>query len=584
MVVPARTATRVTVQSREAIPHGRDFQFSPHPGRLGGLQRRVSVYSAIVDSAVDFVFVRNDTNFEAFIPARTRVGTVSEITYQGAYHVNPVQHELAALSDMPISLSDFHRQGLAARKSTSPIPASLPRPEIPDDTMERKSPAGATLYGTAEQRQRYDQLLSKHGRLFEDKGTTVKVPESEHMPVTLLPGSEAHRMPTITYPLSSPNRAVVDKAFDALHAQGKMSYTTQPTPFGFPVFVVWKTTEVDGQTVRKGRAVVDIRGLNKLVVKDSYPLPRQEDIVTALKGSRFITTIDAVSFFYQWQVAQVDRHKFTVNSYRGQEQLGVAIMGFANSVQYVQRQLDRILKKFNYCSRAYIDDIVIYSRTFEDHLLDLDRVFRALDEVDISISPAKTFVGFPSTKLLGQRVSGLGYTTHEEKVKAILDLPFPRTLKDLEFYVGITGWQRHYIPYFSQLVAPFEARKKHLLRLAPANKGNPRKRYVTKTLAWNEDENLVDVRRSYNLLQEIYRQATFLHHADPNRPLYVDLDSSRHGHAAVIYMVVDDPVPDPVKPLRFAATAVQPVLFLSKALSDIESRYPATELEVSGLL
>lgn len=154
----------------------------------------------------------------------------------------------------------------------------------------------------------------------------------------------------------------------------------------------------------------------------------------------------------------------------------------------------------------------------------------------------------------------------------------------MEFYIGITGWQRHHIPYFSQLVALFKARKKHLLRLALANKGNPRKRYVAKTLAWNKDENLVDIRRSYDLLREIYRQATFLHHADPNRPLYIDLDSSRHGYAAVIYIVVDDPVPDPAKPLRFAATAVQPVLFLSKALSDIESRYPATELEVSRLL
>lgn len=95
-----------------------------------------------------------------------------------------------------------------------------------------------------------------------------------------------------------------------------MEYTTQATLFSYPVFVVWKSLP-DGS--RKGRVVVDIRGLNDLIVPDVYPVPLQSEVIARLLGCTHIAVMDAMSFFYQWRAHPNSRRMLTVISHRGQE-------------------------------------------------------------------------------------------------------------------------------------------------------------------------------------------------------------------------------------------------------------------------
>lgn len=95
-------------------------------------------------------------------------------------------------------------------------------------------------------------------------------------------------------------------------------------PFTAPIFVVWRT--VKGEL--KGRIVVDLRALNKITIPDNYPLPRQEDVIQALCGARYITAIDASSFFFQFGVKLEHRDRFTMTSHRGLERSTVAPIGF----------------------------------------------------------------------------------------------------------------------------------------------------------------------------------------------------------------------------------------------------------------
>ena len=90
--------------------------------------------------------------------------------------------------------------------------------------------------------------------------------------------------------------------------------------------------------------MVDIRGLNKVAVSNSYPLPLQSDIISAVADYEYISTVDAVGWFHQFNVQRADRSKFTVVSHRGQEQSNVALMGFKGSSPYVQRQTDQMLR------------------------------------------------------------------------------------------------------------------------------------------------------------------------------------------------------------------------------------------------
>lgn len=115
-------------------------------------------------------------------------------------------------------------------------------------------------------------------------------------------------------------------------------------------------------------------------------------------------------------------------------------MGYKNSPSYVQRQINRILRPYRHCARAYVDDIVVLSRTLEDHLRHLRQIFQVFRSNNISIKLAKTFIGYSSLQLLGQNVDSPGLATAEEKLKAIAKLKFPQILRQLEHYLGLTGW------------------------------------------------------------------------------------------------------------------------------------------------
>lgn len=100
-----------------------------------------------------------------------------------------------------------------------------------------------------------------------------------------------------------------------LHDQGKMSWSLNATHFGAPVSVVWRTVfDNDGKPEQKARPMVDIRGLNKISTKDSYPLPLQQDLIAKLQGCTRIGVVDAVSFFYQWLVHRGHRERLAVNT------------------------------------------------------------------------------------------------------------------------------------------------------------------------------------------------------------------------------------------------------------------------------
>ena len=89
------------------------------------------------------------------------------------------------------------------------------------------------------------------------------------------------------------------------------------------------------------------------------------------------------------------------------------------------------------------------------------------EQVGLSIKPSKAFIGYPSVRLLGQRVDSLGLATPEEKLEAIAQIKFPKTLKNLETYLGLIGWLRKYVPYYAAVTEPLQKRKTLLLKNGP---------------------------------------------------------------------------------------------------------------------
>lgn len=204
------------------------------------------------------------------------------------------------------------------------------------------------------------------------------------MKVQLKPGWETKvsAIKSRVYPLGIEARRLVDETFNEMHHLGRLKYITSHTPFSFPVFVVYKT---NAKGERKGRAVVDIRKLNNLVIPDAYALPLQSDIIASVQGCPNLAVLDATSFFYQWLLHPDHQYMFTVVTHQGQETFQVPIMGYINSVAYVQREIDNILREVREWARAYVDDIVCGGKSLPDLLTKLRVLFDIFLRYNISI-------------------------------------------------------------------------------------------------------------------------------------------------------------------------------------------------------
>lgn len=490
VVIPPFSQARLPIRVNKQVPEDRDSTFTPE-------YKHVTLYNHVVDANFSFVHAINLLDKPVVIPRKVRLGTISDLDEVSAY----MAHEDAA------ELARVDQTNVLRIKPARAIGEAKPQ------DIQTKLPNGVTVYGNDTVAVKLAEVVNRYSEVWENPGGFANVPENEWMRVPLIDDWQtkikAMRLGRV-YSLGPVEKQLVDEMFDKLHQQGRMQWASNHSPRGYPVFVAWRTQYKDGNAVKKGRVVVDIRNLNKITVPDIYPTPSQSDILAALANKRYISVVDAVSFFYQWRIHPDDRNRLTVVSHRGQETFNVAIMGYMNSAAYVQRQLDNKLRDLHEFVRAYIDDIIIFSDTLDDHLDHLDRLFSRLKELNIHLAPTKAYIGFPSVVMLGIRVDSLGLTTPEEKLKAISNLKFPYTLKQLETYLGFTGWMRQYVPRYAQVSEPLQQRKLIMSQTDP-NAGKARKQFAR--IARNTSPSPAEY-EAYSNIQCAFKNPTMLIHAD----------------------------------------------------------------------
>jgi len=129
--------------------------------------------------------------------------------------------------------------------------------------------------------------------------------------------------------------------------------------------------------------------------------------------------------------------------------------GYKNGLSIFQRVMQNVLAPFLWIfALVYINDIVIFSRSFEDHLSHLDQVFKVVAETRITLATTKCHFTYQSLLLLGQKVSRLGLSTHMEKVSAILNLDEPKNIHDLQIFLGMMVYFSSYIPFYAWIAMP----------------------------------------------------------------------------------------------------------------------------------
>jgi hypothetical protein len=269
---------------------------------------------------------------------------------------------------------------------TSEIPEEI---TIGDELLQN---VDISINLTSEEWREMEKVLQRNHAAFALDGRLGNYKENVKIP--LVPETKPISIPP--FPMSPANREIIDKQMDSWLKLEVIE--PSKSPWAAPVFIVHRNG--------KPRMVIDLRRLNENVIPDEFPLPRQEDILQTLSGCRYLSTLDALSGFTQLSVEEGDREKLAFRTHRGLFQFRRMPFGYRNGPAVFQRVMQSVLSPFLWIfALVYIDDIVIFSKTFKDHLTHVDAVLQAISSSQITLSPTKCHFAYESLLLLGQKVS-----------------------------------------------------------------------------------------------------------------------------------------------------------------------------------
>ncbi|XP_023809406.1 uncharacterized protein LOC111947165 [Oryzias latipes] len=282
---------------------------------------------------------------------------------------------------------------------------------------------------TEEQRAKLSALLGRFCSLFcssgKDLGRCMLVKHhirtGDHPPIK----QRAYR--------AAPNKqAEIERQVSNLLADGLVEESC--SPWASPVVLVKKK---GGQW----RFCIDYRRLNSVTIKDSHPLPRVDDSLDALSGSMWFSTLDFSNVYWQVEVAEEDRGKTACTTGRGLYQWRAMPMGLSNSPATFQRMMELVLRglPWHICL-VYLDDILIYSRSFEDHMHHLEVVLTRIKDAGLKLNSQKCHFARDNVVFLGHVVSREGLEPDPRNTDKVKSWPTPRTPSEVRAFVGLCSY------------------------------------------------------------------------------------------------------------------------------------------------
>lgn len=225
------------------------------------------------------------------------------------------------------------------------------------------------------------------------------------------------------------------------------------SPWNSPVWVVPKKLDASGK--KKWRLVIDYRKLNEISVGDVYPLPQINDILDQLGHSKYFTTLDLASGFHQIKMDPKDQMKTAFSVPLGHYEFTRMPFGLKNAPATFQRLMNNVLSGLQGIKCfVYLDDIVVYGNSLQDHNLKLREVFKKLSEHQLKLQPDKCEFLKTEVMYLGHLITQNGVKPDPKKIEAVMNYPVPKNPKEIKGFLGLAGYYRRFINDFSKLSQP----------------------------------------------------------------------------------------------------------------------------------
>ncbi len=396
------------------------------------------------------------------------------------------------------------------------------------------------------QRQKVQHILWRHGKLFDLRQPSIikqivrhAIETGTHPPVYTSP-----------YRVSYKDEQIQREEIDKLLQQGIIEESM--SPWSSPIVLVRKK---NGSV----RFCVDFRKLNNITTKDAFPIPRIDDIFDHLSQAEYYSTIDFKSGYFQVGLDPKDRPKTAFSTRDQHYQFTVLPQGVTNGPPAFQRIVGQILGPTRWQhSLAYLDDVIIYSPTFNQHLIHLDDILGRLNDANFRLNVEKCYIARTSIDYLGHHIEHSNIKPNADNIRALLETPQPTTAKEAFRFVKAAEYYRKFIPRFSIIAQP-------LHKYAPTTKEQRSMKSTAVPVNLSEEE-----LGAFNQLKRILTNDLILRIPDENFPFKIQTDASKVGIGAVL--------------MQTHSNGDLPIAYLSKKFTTTQMNWPATEQECYAII
>lgn len=406
----------------------------------------------------------------------------------------------------------------------------------PEEEDVRESPVNTSDL-LPEQSQSLDKIVESFSDIIVEKLQRAgQVESSEGMKITTSTDKPHYCPPRRLNPTY---RAALEKIVDNMIQQGIL--VPYNGGWGSPMFLVPKANG-------DWRGVIDYRPLNAVTSDDKFPLPNIEEILSSFKGAKFFTVFDGAEGYHQFKLDPESLGKSAISTPFGNFAPTVVTFGLKNAPAFFQRQMSEFLKEHSAYCMVYLDDIIIFSETFEEHLIHVRAILETLRKRKFCIKKSKCRWAQSRVGFLGHVVTREGIVPNPATVEKILSTELPKNVSEVRSFLGLAGYYRKFIRNYADIARPLH----DLLK---------------KDVTWSFEKPQVE---AFNQLKSMVTSPPVLAYPDLSKPFILETDASGVGIGGVLSQVGSD-------------GKEHPIAFYSRSLNKAQMNYATVDREALAI-